>query len=150
MGGRGGAVNRGFVRFGFVYLSSGRTHTHTNTVALWWAVTPSLGRDLVRQWVTSICSYSSRPMLQILPCTHECMHIYIYIHMYELYINRHIHTYTHIFSSYFALSTVRCPCPFIPCLDNFSMSEICAPVWKIEKCFNGNGDGNGDGVGNEN
>lgn len=56
------------------------------------------------------------------------VYAHIHIHMYELYINTHIHTYTHIFSSYFALSTVRCPCPFIPCLDNFSMSEICAPV----------------------
>lgn len=29
-----GAVNRGFVRFGFVYLSSGRTHTHKHSCSL--------------------------------------------------------------------------------------------------------------------
>lgn len=90
----------------FTYHRVEHTHTQKQTQLLFGELwPPSLGRDLVRQWVTSICSYSSRPMLQSLPC----MHVYIQVCMSYIYINTHTHTYINIFSSYSALSTVRCP-----------------------------------------
>lgn len=88
----GGAVNRGFVRFGFVYLSSGRTHTHKHSCSL-------VSCDpLIRARFGPTVGHINLQLQQQADASNLAMYTRVYahihIHTYVWAIYKHTHTRT--------------------------------------------------------